>query len=679
MFTVDILMGEGRSMSAFQWTGNPFVDTGLCVLIARAKKIGKQVTTIDDLTLEVLRDVVGDGSWLAEMNKRLKSYTMVFGNNGPLTQTGTNPLSQLASHEHKIREKKQEILDVDNQIQDLTKQLDAEANQRKQEQLRRRILKARVRVERLRKTLLELESKIDAKRKKAVSGFDRGVEEYKIVINTLLEDVLTGAHSLNTICEGSGLYKATRALSVASERIRQIGAERKDKSMSKREDFEVGRDWFPLAGSFNDAQALPAASRSANLSALCLLAVQFLPPGVLLLDRHLVCFQTNDVAMGKAPIFQFLVEDIYKQLTDRSQAQSGKLDTLGKRQGTTPTALLLFQQFEMLQRFRRRLRLPDYITLNILKFSNSGTSPECDVTEVPNAALQFLWEAARLHSQELESFLRTEGNNKEFQLLTRIQREQRYPSFYPRTIRDSETKKDSVRIASRGLFELYSKRVLKLSDETLRTAEWIAKQMKRRLQSKKEAKTLTAMEKSLGDSQKIADFYAPIKGHLAEFAESGLLTLDEYLSLFPSQLHPLKADMNSGMRLIWFYLNLNDTAQAQRATITGENQSMFTHPKIRDFAGDMFRYYTQEKKWSLSKFKTHILEGFRRNAINNWDVQQWFLNLAETHDGYTNEDWDDLCRDDAGNNITHEVMFQMRLELANLYRLANRDGSIMHP
>jgi hypothetical protein len=663
-------------MSTFQWTGNPFVDTGLCVIIARAKELGKQgVITIGDLSLEVLGDVVGDGSWLAEMNKRLKSYTMVFGNNGPLTQTGTNPLSQLTSHEEKIAKNRQEILDAESEAQSLTKQLNGDSNPRDQEKLRKRILKLTAKATALRNKSAELGSKLEAKQKRAANGFDRGVEEYKIVISTLLEDVLTGAHSLDTICECSGLYKATRALSVASERIRQVGIEREDKSMTKREDFEIGRDWFPLIGSFNDAQALPAASRSANLSALCLLAVQFLPLGVLLLNGRLACFQTNDFGIGKAPIFQFFVEAIHEQLTQRSALQKGKLNTLGEKQGTTPTALVLFQQFDNLQRYQRVLQLPEYITLNILTFSNSGTSPECDVTEVPNSALQFLWEAARLYPQELESYLRTEGNDKEFQLLTRMQREQDYLSFYPRKIKDSKTKKESVRVADRGLFELYNKRVLKISNETLRTAEQIAEKLKQRLKSKKDSKTLTAMVKSLGDSQKITDFYAPIKGYLAEMAEDGLLVLDEYTGLFPVQLHPLKANMNRGMRLIWYYLNQN-TLQAQRATSAGEDKNMFTHPKIRQFANQMFRYYIQDKNWSLSKFKTRILEGFRRKQISNWDVQQWFLNLAETQDGYTNEDWDDLCRDDEGNNAMHEVIFQLRLELANLYRLANQDDPL---
>jgi len=51
------------------------------------------------------------------------------------------------------------------------------------------------------------------------------------------------------------------------------------------------------------------------------------------------------------------------------------------------------------------------------------------------------------------------------------------------------------------------------------------------------------------------------------------------------------------------------------------------------------------------------------------DLQKWFLNLAEIKEGYTNEDWDSLCRDENGNNNIWELMFQLRLELTNLYRL----------
>ena len=62
-------------------TGNPFVDTGLMVLSTLAGK-----PSVSELSLGDVRRVFGDGSALARKNQQLKSYTMVFGTNGPLTQ-----------------------------------------------------------------------------------------------------------------------------------------------------------------------------------------------------------------------------------------------------------------------------------------------------------------------------------------------------------------------------------------------------------------------------------------------------------------------------------------------------------------------------------------------------------------------------------------------------------------
>ncbi len=95
---------------------------------------------------------------------------------------------------------------------------------------------------------------------------------------------------------------------------------------------------------------------------------------------------------------------------------------------------------------------------------------------------------------------------------------------------------------------------------------------------------------------------------------------------------------------------------------------MFTNPKIKQFARDVFDHYSE---WhGLGRVKRDILDAFRHGNITTGDLQRWFCNLAETKEGYTNEDWDDLCRDEDGNNVTAELRFQFRLEIANLYRHA---------
>ena len=89
---------------------------------------------------------------------------------------------------------------------------------------------------------------------------------------------------------------------------------------------------------------------------------------------------------------------------------------------------------------------------------------------------------------------------------------------------------------------------------------------------------------------------------------------------------------------------------------------------IKQFAKDIFDWYVS--KHGEEKFKRVILGGFRDNKIKDANLQRWFCNLAEIQgkENYTNEAWDDLCRNENGINNTYELRFQLRLELANLYR-----------
>jgi hypothetical protein len=72
-----------ESSRKVQLSGNPFVDTGLAVIAALTGEGG--LDHVEDLTLEHLRQIFGDGSELARRNGRLKNFTMVFTNNSLLT------------------------------------------------------------------------------------------------------------------------------------------------------------------------------------------------------------------------------------------------------------------------------------------------------------------------------------------------------------------------------------------------------------------------------------------------------------------------------------------------------------------------------------------------------------------------------------------------------------------
>lgn len=66
-------------------SGNPFVDTGLCTIAALADK-----SSFEELKIEDIEEVFNKYD-IATINKEAKSFTMIFGTNGPLFQNAYKP------------------------------------------------------------------------------------------------------------------------------------------------------------------------------------------------------------------------------------------------------------------------------------------------------------------------------------------------------------------------------------------------------------------------------------------------------------------------------------------------------------------------------------------------------------------------------------------------------------
>ncbi|MBT9136387.1 MAG: hypothetical protein DDT34_01463 [Firmicutes bacterium] len=553
-------------MSLYNFTGNPFVDTGLSVVVAKAREAGWSGQFVTDLTPEAFRMAVGNGKWLAAASRRLKAFMMIVGKNSPLTNYMTNP---------SLRKENAGKLKPED---------------------------------------------------------DKGWQEYTEIVQGLLAEATT-ALSSNEMCECCGERPPTRVLADNGK--------------------EIGRDWFPLAGSLAGAESLPAASRSPKFCAVCLLAIQMLPLGVTLLNGKLACFHSTTWQ-----ITQFLVEDFYRETMASLHASSSqdRVAAYGAKGGSAPTALILLRRFNDLRASKRILNLPAHTALYIWLFTNSGQKPDCDLIEIPNRSLVFLWEAAQCYRAEVESLLRQEAKKPDYQLLECIRRQRDYEMLYP--WRDKSP-------ASKELFELYQTQVLGYSVSSLRVAEKMAYMLKQRWQTTKEKKLLQKLIKEKANGK--SDLRGVVRDFSIELAGEGLLALEEYVQLFPAETRrPLRAQTH-GWKWIWFYLNHQDLKADARATIPTE-AVMFTNPKIKRFAHDVFDYYLARR--GLERIKKDILDAFRRNAITTADLQRWFCYLAEAREGYSNEDWDDLCRDENGNNVTAELRFQFRLETANLYRQA---------
>ena len=554
----------------FNFTGNPFVDTGLAVITARAGK-----NRITELTNQDLISVLGDGKWLAQVNRQLKAFNMVASNNSPLLNTSSNP---------SLRKRNRDKLKADD---------------------------------------------------------DKGWNDYLSILQDLLRD-LNEAHSNRWMCECCG--------------------ERPSSHVLLNKGIEIAREWFPLAGSIgNDAQALPAASRAPRICSLCLLTIQFLPLGVMVLNGKLACFQST-----RPEITHLIVEDIYHDTINKLHSLSSveKLSALGQGQGSQQTTLALIKVMNNLQVNKRMLDLPPHTSLNIWLFTNSGAAPDCEVIEIPSSSLEFLWETTRKHRTEMDQLLRKEGKKRpNQQLLECIRRRSEYRGLYPYKGQEP---------ASKELFKLYQVKVIEQPPEALRIAENIAFSLSNpSSQVHTDEKLLNSLKKESAWESKDKSLRIRLKGLIAEMVEEGLLTLEEYVSLFPVEtVRPLRTQA-FGWKWIWFFLNHQQLYSERQAIIHRGGDKMLTNPKIKGFAYDIFDYYQRER--GLPYIKKRILDEFKRGEITTRDLQRWFFNLAEVKEGYTNEEWDNLCRDENGNNVTYEVRFQLRLELVNLYRNATND------
>lgn len=546
----------------FTWTGNPWVDAGLAVIVAKS---GKE--RIEDLAKSDFEAVVSDGVWLAKTNRQLNAFTMVVGINSPLTNTSLNPSLK--------KENRDKLNPMD----------------------------------------------------------DKGFKQYCELIKELKESVLknTGGKFL---CESCGERHMTEVLS--------------------KYEKEIGRDWFPLAGSIgSDAQTLPDASRTARICSLCLLSIQFLPLGAIIVGGKIACFQSTHMELT-----QLIIGEVFNETANKLQLSNEKLSAIGQGKGTKETLIKLIKIMSELQQNKRVLELPQHTSLNIWLFSNSGKEPYCEVIEIPNEALTFLWDAAKYYRQEIETFLRNEPKRIDFQLLECIRRKSEYAGFYPYK---------GAKPASKGLFELYQTKLLSNSSSALKLADWLAYQIKSRLSAgdKNDKKLLVKLVKENAYGNKDKTVLSRIKGIFAQLAKEGVLLLEDYTLLFPREREIKQISVKKdAFKWIWFYLNHEDID----STKPEGGDKLFTHSLIKTFAKDTFDYYQRER--GIKYIKKNILDAFKKGDVATSDLQRWFINLAKIKDGYTNEAWDDLCRDENGNNVTDEIRFQFRLEMSNLYRLA---------
>lgn len=462
----------------------------------------------------------------------------------------------------------------------------------------------------------------------SIKDRSKRIAMYRAVVNGLLE--MIGREELPLRCESCGA-----ARSVDFDRLCRFTIS----GITENEQARfVGRDWFPLAGSMgSDAQALPAASRPASLCAKCLFAVHYLPLGLMLLNGRLAVFQCTSVEF-----WYELVGDIAREMQVRIGA--GNYGNIGAKEGSRAVTSRLLGLFERVQQAKRLSDIPPAAALEVWRFTNSNP-PDCDITDIPNVALTFLWCAVGLGlRQEIGVLLNWEGKGERSFLECILERHD-YGGLYPRGRNTG---------ASPTLFALYQVQVCGRSNQTLALAHLLAKRRVGEL-GRKEVDRLKRKETFYEASVRSA-----FRGMIVRLASEGVLTLDDYRGLFPTtEDEPGIRVGFDGWNLIRYYLHhVNDFEAVADAPVTPRLSSL-KNASLRYYAARIIQQHVDERGWN--RFASEVLSRMTGRAIGLRWLQQRFVRLAEVYPGFVYAAWRDLVTDGGGNNLAGECLFQMRL------------------
>ena len=546
-------------------TGNPFVDSGQAVIAYLAGRESFTQMNHDDV-----KRVFGSGEDLADWNSRLKSFTMVFGNNGPLYQP---------------RGKQHE-------------------NSRK--------------------------------------------KKYASILSGLL-DQIENADPDSEMCECCGEFSACD-LNAAYEQVDE----------GKHNDHIIGRDSFPLIGTLgSDAQALPSSSRMFNICPRCLFAVNYIPIGTRLLNGRLMVFEG-----AHQPFVQDLIASIVDENRRLLSVGGDKVEIIGRKRPSGETVKWLCNRFSEMQR-----ELPKNAELDMWLFSNSGTGPGCEIMQIPDAAVRFIWDAGQYGlNSEIDSLAMADKfiKNPDNLLLSSIRNKTDYPGLYPRKKYDG---------ASVKMFAFYQTRLLGVPHKTLVASQKLAEA----LLPDREKEQKAWIKSDIFKDPKNRNI---LKGKIVEMVEDGRLSLDEYLYIFPVEsLCPLRVSFKGFNMTQYFLRHTGDEIPDYEHKESIEGEFMKMKPEILKAAHLYFNDYVENR--GLKRFKKEVLEEFKGGKKHVYWIKNVMCDLSERHEGFGPADWDsfwhDLCHDEYGNFVGYELLFQMRLALADQYRKKTQENITINP
>jgi len=458
------------------------------------------------------------------------------------------------------------------------------------------------------------------KKGKGPSDINRAI--YKSIIEALLSEIEVSTNGLR--CWSCGNHTGFNFSEICKKAVESNGKKASD-------DKYVGRDWFPLAGSLgSDAQALPSASLPPTICPKCLYAIHYMPIGLILIDGKLTVFQSTSIDFW----YEFLHNIVNYNI---SRIQAGDYETLGKKDGNNVLLRRLLEYFRSLNK-----EVPKGTELYMWRFSNSGTSPECQIETIPNSALVFLNNAKNENLiDEIYSLIMFEKKNSPNSIYRCILEGRDYPNLYP----DAKRKG-----ASSKLFVLYQTSICHHSLKALHIAHKLAKEISEQV-DEKEMKRIQRFE-----AFKELKVRNQFRVSMVLLTEKGELTLEEYYDLFPIQDQNGISVAWDGWNLIRFFL-YHSTEDFPKMEEKQDVRNK-THPELYYYAGHIYNHYLSEK--GRDRFQKEVLTQMSRGIGVSW-LRNQFVQLAELYDGFNYGQWSKLCKLENGNVSVWELLFQMRL------------------
>jgi len=245
--------------------------------------------------------------------------------------------------------------------------------------------------------------------------------------------------------------------------------------------------------------------------------------------------------------------------------------------------------------------------------------------------------------------------NLDNRLLSSIRNKIDYQGLYPRKKYDGTSVK---------MFAFYQTRLLGVPHKTLVASQKLAEGLLP--DSEKEQKAWIKSD-VFGDSKN----RNILKGKIVEMVEDGRLSLDDYLYIFPmDSLFPLRASFKGFDMTRYFLRHIDDELPNYEHKEFIEGEFMKMKPEILEAAHLYFNDYVENR--GLKRFKKEVLEEFKSGKKHVYWIKNVMCDLSERHEGFGPADWDsfwhDLCHDEYGKFVGYELLFQMRLALADQYR-----------